>query len=170
MEPSEYKFTILHELQWDNEKIGRFDIFLPQHDCGRNEVEDYYSFVKLTLRKEEAVLKLNQRSNRLCQASIHPSVFPKQDLAGIKMEAASEKEWVQYKAKQIKFWESGWPALILGILGIVIDGSFAIGKAKESYIVFHLNDFWMLFWMILALVLKGVALYLLFKKTIKEAK
>lgn len=171
-ELDQYKFKVIHEEQWGNERINRFEIFISKHDSNKKTVENYYSFIRLKLEGEEAVLKKIQQKNREGIVSIHPSVFEskKEKLSEIIISEASEKEWLCYKSTKISFWEGRWPALICGIFGLFIDSTFAIGKVKASFVVFHLSDFWTLFWMSVSILFKTVALILLAKKSLKEAK
>jgi len=173
MEIPVYQFKFVHENKWGEQFINRFEAHIPQFDCTTDtpqKVESYHPYIKLQLGNEMAVLKTIQQDSRLCQISIHTSVFAGQNLSGVVVAPATKEEWLKYKRRKIKFMEGGKPALYLGTAGLLIDGAFALGKANEKFVVRHLGDNEMLFWMLLAIALKIVALYLLYKKSISEAK
>jgi len=172
MVAEKYHFKVVRENKWNDERIGRFEIHIPKHDGSDpiQEVINYHSYIKLTLNDKKVVLKTVPHDDRAGEASVNPSIFKGSLIDNIILKEATKTEFLKYKSSQIKFLESGWPALILGVIGLAIDGAFAIGKANNNLVVFHLSDYETGFWMGVALLLKSVALILLFIKGVNEAK
>jgi len=172
MVAEKYHFTVVRENKWNDERLGRFEIHIPAHDGSdpAQKVDNFHSYIKLTLNGKEVVLKTVQHDDRIGEASVNPSIFKGHQLNTIVLEPTTKTAFLKYKSSQIKFWESGWPALLLGIIGLAIDGAFAIGKASNTLVVFHLSEYETGFWMGVALLLKSVALVLLFIKGVNDAK
>lgn len=170
MELKEYKFGLDKESSWDADKIGRFDAFFPKEDFNGIDVaeEDIPKYIKIVIGGKTHYLKRTLKSSRKSNIYVNPSTYSGDALKSIAIEKSSEIYFLIYKVRNdINQKISTW-GLVIALIGLLIDGSFAIGKA--GYVKFVLTNREIFVWMVAALILKAVGLALIYFKGLKESK
>jgi hypothetical protein len=163
-----YDLGLDKETIWDNDKIGRFDAFFPKQDLQNTDVTDIPKFVKINIATKTHVLKTTQKDSRIGNVYVSPSTYDGQMIRKINISQASEFSFLTYRIRNDKNQQIATSGLFIATVGLVIDGSFAIGKA--GFVRWILSNNQILFWMITAIILKVLGLGLVYIKGLKEAK
>lgn len=144
MEKIKFEFGLDKSEFWDNcVKIGRFDALFPKVDLNNLELdnkdaEPIPKYIELTLENKTHHLRSVMKDSRVGNIYVSPSTYSGEMLNRVTPKPSSSFKYWVYRMKYDKNLHFALLGLIIAILGLVIDGSFAIGKT--GFIIWHLSE------------------------------
>ena len=166
MDYKRYKFGLDKDTTWDGEKIGRFDAFFPKEDSSPTpmEVKDIPKYVEIRINNKTHYFKTTTKDSRRGKIYVSKAIYNGKNIEEISFKKSRHLQFLVYKIRNDRNQQVALAGLIIAILGLVIDGSLAIGKAKAEYIKWILTDEEILLLMIFAIVLKALGLFIVYRK------
>jgi hypothetical protein len=164
-----YKLGLDKETIWDNEIVGRFDMLFPKVDFEGKPIEGVPIYVVILLNGKKHYLKSKIKQSRRGNIYVSPQVYDgNNSIPEFSCDKASEISAIFYKLRNDHNQQIAFGGLILAIVGVIIDGAFAIGKT--GLILFTLSVHTTAFFLGLTMVLKVIGLYLIYWKGLRESK
>lgn len=162
-------WVLEHKTDISGRPPGALEASFPQYKEGSAEVWEIDSYVVLAAGRREAILKTSIRfSARGREVFVAPSILPElSDGTQVTCRTLSARKFrfhlLLHDPKQRAALWGG----IITLMGILIDGSLAVGKVKELIII---SDDLILVSMMFSLLLKALGLWLVIWRGLLDDK
>ena len=145
-----------------NTQIGRFEAVFP------NDIPDLPTFVRVGSENEYGIFKVSKRNVQDAIFVAEGSLKAIADNTQVEYRSCGFIRFNWYKIRKDRAQMIAFVALVLAIIGTVIDGSFAIGKSGVVW--FHFTENEIAGWIATALWLKIIGLLIVFVKSLLDGK
>jgi hypothetical protein len=165
-----FQYSLKHASEALGEVTGPFVAIISRADKNGRLNDAFPKYIRISANGKKAIFQTKCVAQGKNYIYINTKALPGTDQEDdVAFDEVKQGAYLLFRQRQDPSMRLAFLGLVLGIIGILIDGSFLIGKIP-SLVLFHLSDVQTGLLTVASMALKVVGLGLVYWKGIKEAK